>query len=64
MQSLIEDYAKISYVTDEGDIASIQCKMSIRGSKSVRKVDGLILIFVDFYVLELTPRLNNTEISL
>jgi hypothetical protein len=50
---LIEDYAEIFYMIDEGDISSIQCKMSIRGSKSMRKIDGLSLIFIDFYVPEL-----------
>jgi hypothetical protein len=33
---------------DEGDIPSIQCKMSLRGLKSMRKVDGLNLLFIDF----------------
>jgi hypothetical protein len=45
----------------EGDIPSIQCKMSLMGPKSMRKVDGLSLIFIDFYV---SPRLNSTETSL
>jgi hypothetical protein len=35
---------------DKGDIPSIQCKMSLGGPKSMRKVDGLSLIFIDFYV--------------
>jgi hypothetical protein len=30
----------------------------------MRKVDGLSLIFIDFYVPALTPRLNSTETSL
>jgi hypothetical protein len=46
---------------DKGDILSIQCKKSLRGSQSMRKVDGLSLIFSDFYVPVLTPRLNSTE---
>jgi hypothetical protein len=49
---------------DEGDIQSIQCKMSLRGPESMTKVDGLSLIFIDFYVSQLTPRLNSTETSL
>jgi hypothetical protein len=48
----------------EGDIPSIQCKMNLRGPKSMRKVDGLSLIFIDFYVPALIPRLNSTESSL
>jgi hypothetical protein len=36
---------------DERNISSIQCKMSIRQPMSMRKVDGLSLIFIDFYVL-------------
>jgi hypothetical protein len=37
----IEDYTQIFYIIDKGDIPSIQCKMSPRGPKSIRKVDGL-----------------------
>jgi hypothetical protein len=40
---LIEDYAQIFYMIDKGDILSIQCKMSLRGPKIIRKVDGLSL---------------------
>jgi hypothetical protein len=39
---------------DEGDIPSIHCKMSLRGPKSMRKVDDLSLIFIDYYVPALT----------
>jgi hypothetical protein len=49
---------------DEGDIPSILCKMSLGGPKSMRKVNGLALIFIDFYVPARTPRLNITETSL
>jgi hypothetical protein len=38
---LIEDYTEIFHMIMEGDIPSIQCKMSFRGPKCVRKVDGL-----------------------
>jgi hypothetical protein len=49
---------------DEGDILSIQCKMSLRGPKSVRKVDGLSLLFSDLYLPALIPCLNSAKISL
>jgi hypothetical protein len=49
---------------DEGDFPSIHCKMSLRRLKSVRKVDGLSLTFIDFYVPAPTPHLNSSEISL
>jgi hypothetical protein len=49
---------------DVRDIPSVQCKMSLRGPMPVRKVDGLSLIFIDFYVPALTPRLNTAETSL
>jgi hypothetical protein len=49
---------------DEGGISFIQCKMSLRGPKSLSKVGGLTLIFIDLYVPALRPRLNSTEISL
>jgi hypothetical protein len=61
---LVKNYTEIFHMTDEGDIPSIQCKMSLRGPKSMRKVDGLSLMFVDFYVRALTKRLNSTETSL
>jgi hypothetical protein len=48
----------------KGDILSIQCKMSLRGPKYMRKVDGLSLILIYFYVPVLTPYLNSTETSL
>jgi hypothetical protein len=46
---------------DKGDISSIQWKMSLRGPKSMRKVDGLSLIFIDFDVPALTPHFNSSE---
>jgi hypothetical protein len=46
---------------DERDILSIQRKMSLRESKSVSKVDGPNLIFIDFYGPTLTPHLNSSE---
>jgi hypothetical protein len=46
---------------DEGDVPSIQCKMNLKGPKSMRKVDGLSHIFFDFYVPALTPHLNSTN---
>jgi hypothetical protein len=52
---LIEDYTEIFYMIDRGDIPPFQCKMSLRGPKSMRKVDGLSLIFIDLYVSTLTP---------
>jgi hypothetical protein len=62
--SLIEDYTEIFYMIDKGDSPSIQCNMSLGPPTSMRKVDGLCLIFIDFYVPALTPRLNSTETSL
>jgi hypothetical protein len=38
--SLIEDYTKIFYMVDEGDIPYVQYKMRLRGPKSMKKVDG------------------------
>jgi hypothetical protein len=61
---LIKDYTEIFYIVDEGDIPSIWCKMGIRGPKFMRKVDGLSLIFIDFYVAALTPYLSSTKNSL
>jgi hypothetical protein len=47
----------------QGDIPSIQRKMSLSVSKSARKVDGPSLIFIGFYISTLTPHLNNTELA-
>jgi hypothetical protein len=46
---LIEDYTKIFYMIDKGDIVSIQCKMILRGPKSMRKVDSLSLNFITLH---------------
>jgi hypothetical protein len=54
--SLIEDYTEIFCMVDEGDIPSIQYKIRLRKPKYIRKVDGLSLIFIDFYVPALTPQ--------
>jgi hypothetical protein len=48
----------------KGDIPSVQYEMSLRGPKSVRKVDGLSLILIDIYVAALKPRLISTGTSL
>jgi hypothetical protein len=60
---LIEDYIEIFYMIDEGDIASIQCKMTLREPKSMRKVDGPSLIFIDFNITMLRSRLSSIETS-
>jgi hypothetical protein len=39
----------------EGHIPAIHCKMCLKGHKSMRKVDGLSLIFIDYFVPALTP---------
>jgi hypothetical protein len=61
---LIEDYTEIFYMIVKGDIPSIQCKMSLRGHTFMRRVAGLSLIFIYFFVRALTPCLNSTETSL
>jgi hypothetical protein len=48
MCSLIDDYTQIFNMIDKGDILSIQCKMSLRRPKYMRKVDFLSFILVDF----------------
>jgi hypothetical protein len=61
---LIEDYTEIFYITDKRDISSIHSKMSLGGPRSMRKVNGMSYIFINFYVPALTPCLNSTETSL
>jgi hypothetical protein len=51
-------------MTDKGDIPSIQSKMSFGGPKSITQTGGPHLIFIDFYVPALTPRVSGTETSL
>jgi hypothetical protein len=59
----IKDYTKIFYMIDKGDIPSIRCRMSFKGPESMRNVDGLRLIFIDFYVPMLPPCLNSTDLT-
>jgi hypothetical protein len=61
---LIEDYTEVLYTIEEEDIASIQYKMSLRGSMPMRNVDVLRLIFMDIYVPALTSRFSSIETSL
>jgi hypothetical protein len=61
---LIEDYTEIFYMIAEGDIPSMQCNLNLRGPKSMRKVDDLSLIFIDFCVPTLTSSLNSSDTSL
>jgi hypothetical protein len=60
----MKEYTKIFYVIDKGDIPPIQCKIKVSGPESIRKVDDLHFIFIDFYVPAVTPRLNSSETSL
>jgi hypothetical protein len=55
---------QIIYTIDEEGVLYIQCKMSLRGPKSMRKLDGLNPVLIDFYVPALTPRLSRSETSL
>jgi hypothetical protein len=57
----MENYAELFYMTGNEDAPPIQCKLSLRGPKCIRKVDGVNLIIIDFYIIGLTPRLNSTE---
>jgi hypothetical protein len=43
---LIEDYTEIFYVIDEGDIPSIQCKMSLRGPKFMTVDSQLTVLLI------------------
>jgi hypothetical protein len=60
----IKDYTEIFYMIEEGGVLSIQCKMGLRGPKSMGKLDVLNIILIDFYVPVLTPRLSRSETSL
>jgi hypothetical protein len=52
------------YVIEKWVIPFVQSKMSLRGPKTMRKVDDLSLIFFYFYVPALTPFPNSTDASL
>jgi hypothetical protein len=58
-----EDY-KIFCMTDEGHIPFIQCRISLRWNKSMRKVDSLSFVSIDSYVPAFKVRPKRTEISL
>jgi hypothetical protein len=60
----MENNTEILYMIHDGVIPSVQCQMSLRRPKSMREVDGLNLILIDFYVSAFTPHLNSTETSL
>jgi hypothetical protein len=60
---LIEDYTEVFYMIHEGDVPSVQCKVSLRWSKTTREVDrpsisSLILMFQHsrHVSIELRPR--------
>jgi hypothetical protein len=62
---LIEDYTQIFYMIEEGSVLPIQCKMSLRELKSMRKIDGLSLIYIDFmfqhsHHVSIAPRLRSS----
>jgi len=40
----------VFYVIKEWNVLSFQCKMNIDQSVVMREIDGLSLIFIDFYV--------------
>jgi hypothetical protein len=61
---LIEDYSKTFYIIDKGNIPSIECRTSLTEPKSIRNIDNLSLIFIDFYDPALTPVHSSIEISL
>jgi hypothetical protein len=48
-------------MTHEGDVPYVQCKMSLRAPKSVRKVNDQSLSFT---IPAFKPRLNRNETSL
>jgi hypothetical protein len=62
--ALIEDYTEIGYMIPKVDILSIHSNMSLRRPKSMRNVNGLSLLFIDFYVPAHIPHFNSTETSL
>jgi hypothetical protein len=59
----LEYYTEIFYMIDEGDIPSIQYKMSLRGIKSMKKENVLSLTFIDFHVPAFTTRTHRKHRS-
>jgi len=54
----IENDTELFYMVNKRDVPSFEHKTSLHRSTAMREIDGLILIFIDFYVSESTPRLN------
>jgi hypothetical protein len=48
----------------KGDVPSIHLKISSKGLKFMKKVDGLRLLFINIYDQAFTSRLNSTDTSL
>jgi hypothetical protein len=61
---LIKDHTEIFYIIYKWNVPSIQCKERLWGSNSMREVDCLNLVFIDFYVPALTPRLDCIKTAL
>jgi hypothetical protein len=55
-QTSIKDYTRIFGMVYKGNAPFIQCKLILRLTISTRETDGLRLVFINFIVAELTPR--------
>jgi hypothetical protein len=60
----VKDYTELIYLIYKLDVPSVQCKMFLRRSNSVREIDCLSLIFIDYYVRALTPCVNQAALEL
>jgi hypothetical protein len=60
----LSDYTKIFHLVYKGDVPSFQCKTILDRSMPAREIDGLSLVFIDFYIPALTPRLHRSEAAL
>jgi hypothetical protein len=53
----LHGHTEIFYIIYKRNVPSIQCKKRLRFSNSMSEIDFLSLVFIDFYVPALTPRL-------
>jgi len=58
-RNFYKNYAVVFYMIYPGHVPYIECKMSLDQSASMRKIDCLSLVFIEFHV----PELNMTSLK-
>jgi hypothetical protein len=64
MESFDKNYVNIIYFIFEGDVPSVQCKMSLNPFESVKATDALSPVFNNFNIPVLTSRFHRSKAAL